>query len=239
MKKLLFAALALVICLTSCVKDEQYPGISITGLGYTPTAVTDYSDVTVKATISSFYAFTATLYYTANDEVKTVVMTPTDEKGVFSAVIPAMPNDTKVVFYVKAVNEKTEALSAEMDYTVGAVAVDYSVLRLNELNGNDKFIELYNSGAEAINLAGCYIEKDETQNWLADASVTIEAGGFLLLYSEDVQMDYPDYPETLIFHSGLSAKKNVRIQLFTPAGNSIDDFNLVDIQMTADRKSVV
>ncbi len=27
---------------------------------------------------------------------------------------------------------------------VGAVAVDYSVLRLNELNGNDKFIEIYN-----------------------------------------------------------------------------------------------
>jgi hypothetical protein len=117
-----------------------------------------------------------------------------------------------------------------MEYTVGAVAVDYSVLRLNELNGNDKFIEIYNAGADAINLNGVYIEKDGTQNWLADNTVKIDAGGYVLLYSEDVQADMPDYPEALIFHSGLSAKKNVRIQLFTPAGVSIDDFNLTNIE---------
>ena len=80
---------------------------------------------------------------------------------------------------------------------------------------------------------GVYIVKDETnQNWTADANVNIEAGGYLLLYSEDVTIEggpQEGYPENLTFHSGLSAKKNVRIQLFTPAGESIDDFNLVDI----------
>lgn len=241
MKKILFVALALIVGLASCVKDEKYPGISITGVSYTPTAVTENTDVTVKAIITSFENFTATLYYMdanlAGGTMTPVEMIPANERDTYAAVIPAMPNDTKVVFYVKAVNDKAEAVSAEMDYTVGAVAVDYSVLRLNELNGNDKFIEIYNAGAEAINMAGCYIEKDAEQNWLGAADVTIEAGGYLLLYSIDVceaeGMPHYGYPESLIFSSGLSAKKNVRIQLFTPAGQSIDDFNLVDIQMTA------
>jgi hypothetical protein len=119
-----------------------------------------------------------------------------------------------------------------MEYTVGAVAIDYSVLRLNELNGNDKFIEIYNTSDEPINLNGVYIEKDGTQNWLADNTVKIDAGGYLLLYSEDVTIEgaaQAGYPESLTFHSGLSAKKNVRIQLFSPAGVSIDDFNLTNI----------
>ena len=237
MKKILFVALALIVGLASCVKDEKYPGINITGVSYTPTAVTENTDVTVKAVITSFETFTATLYYMdANLPGATmtpVEMTPANEKDTYAAVIPAMPNDTKVVFYVKAVNDKAEAVSAEMDYTVGAVSVDYSVLRLNELNGNDKFIEIYNAGAEAINMAGCYIQKDGEQNWLGAADVNIEAGGYLLLYSEDVAADHPEFTENYIFHSGLSAKKPVRIQLFTPAGQSIDDFNLVECVMVA------
>ena len=237
MKKILFVALALIVGLASCVKDEKYPGINITGVSYTPTAVTENTAVTVKAVITSFETFTATLYYMdanlAGGQMNPVEMIPANEKDTYAAVIPAMPNDTKVVFYVKAVNDKAEAVSAEMDYTVGAVSVDYSVLRLNELNGNDKFIEIYNAGAEAINMAGCYIQKDGEQNWLGAADVNIEAGGYLLLYSEDVTADHPEVGENYIFHSGLSAKKPVRIQLFTPAGQSIDDFNLVECVMVA------
>ncbi len=239
MKKILFVALALLVGFASCVKDEQYPGITITEMSYSPTAVTETTPVTVKARITSFDAFTATLFYIdanlAGGQYTAVEMSSSGERNVFEGIIPAMPDGTKIVFYVKAVNDKAEAVSPEMDYTVGAIAVDYSVLRLNELNGNDKFIEIYNAGAEAINMAGCYIEKDGEQNWLATADVTIEAGGYLLLYSIDVceaeGMPHYGYPESLIFSSGLSAKKNVRIQLFTPAGQSIDDFNLVNIDM--------
>ena len=151
------------------------------------------------------------------------------EEDLYTAVIPAQPDGTKVSFYVQAMNGEVTAVSPAMEYEVGAVAIDFSVLRLNELNGNDKFIEIYNTGAEAVNMNGVYIEKDGSQNWVGDKTVVVEPGAYLLLYSEDVTLDHPDVPETLIFHSGLSAKKNVRIQLFTPAGESIDDFNLVDI----------
>ncbi|MBR4146596.1 MAG: lamin tail domain-containing protein [Bacteroidales bacterium] len=233
MKKILFAALALVVVMASCVKDPQYPGVTISNVTYTPTAVQADNDVTVMATITSFNDFIAKLVYTIGEQAPVeVVMTEGTEKGLFTAVIPGQADDVTVSFYIVAEGELV-AKSPVMEYTVGAVALDYSVLRLNELNGNDKFIELYNSGAEALFLNGVYIEKDGTQNWVADNTVSIEAGSYLLLYSEDVSAAHEGYPESLIFHSGLSAKKNVRIQLFTPAGESIDDFNLVDIDQNA------
>ena len=232
MKKIMFVALALLMGLASCVKDKQYPGINISNVSYAPTAVQADDDVTVTATITSFKDFTAKLVYVINEESRELAMTAAED--VYTAVIPAQPDGTKVSFYVQAMNGEVIAASPAMEYEVGAVAIDYSVLRLNELNGNDKFIEIYNAGADAINLNGVYIEKDGAQNWIGDNTVKIEAGAYLVLYSEDVVADHPDVPEALIFHSGLSAKKNVRIQLFTPAGASIDDFNLTAIELNGE-----
>ena len=233
MKKIMFVALALLVGLASCVKDKQYPGINIANVSYAPTAVQATDDVTVTATITSFKDFTAKLVYTIGDENKELAMTAA-ESNLYNAVIPAQPDGTKVSFYVQAMNGEVTAASPVMEYEVGAVAIDYSVLRLNELNGNDKFIEIYNAGTDAINLNGVYIEKDGAQNWIGDNTVKIEAGAYLVLYSEDVVAGHPDVPESLIFHSGLSAKKNVRIQLFTPAGASIDDFNLTAIELNGE-----
>ena len=228
----MFVALALLMGLASCVKDKQYPGITISNVTYNPTAVQENDEVTVTATITSFKEILeAKVVYTINGESLALAMTEGTD-NLYKAVIPAYPDGTTVSFYVEADNNEVTAASPVMEYTVGAVAIDYSVLRLNELNGNDKFIEIYNAGADAINLNGVYIEKDGAQNWLADNTVKIDAGGYLLLYSEDVTIEgaaQAGYPESLTFHSGLSAKKNVRIQLFTPAGVSIDDFNLTNI----------
>ena len=228
MKKILFAAIALIVLMASCVKDPQYPGVTISNVTYNPTAVQADIPVTVTATITSFGEFTAKMVYTATDAAPVeVAMTPSDEKNVFNATIPGFANDVTVSFYVEADGELM-AKSSVYEYTVGAVALDYSGLRLNEINGNDKFIELYNGGAELLPLNGVYIEKDNEQCWAADNTLILEAGAYLLLYSNKVEADHPDYPANLIFNSGLSEKKPVRIQLFTPAGVSIDDFNLVE-----------
>ena len=232
MKKIMFVALALLMGLASCVKDKQYPGITISNVKYTPTAVQADDEVTVTATITSFQKILeAKVVYTIDGESLALAMTEGTD-NLYKAVIPAYPDGTTVSFYVEADNIEVTAASPAMEYTVGAVAIDYSVLRLNELNGNDKFIEIYNTSDEPINLNGVYIEKDGTQNWLADNTVKIDAGGYLLLYSEDVTIEgaaQAGYPESLTFHSGLSAKNNVRIQLFSPAGVYIDDFNLTNI----------
>lgn len=230
----MFVALALLMGLASCVKDKQYPGITISNVTYNPTAVQENDEVTVMATITSFQKIIeAKVVYTIDGESLTLAMTEGTD-NLYKAVIPAFADGTTVSFYVEADNNEVTAASPVMEYTVGAVAVDYSVLRLNELNGNDKFIEIYNAGADAINLNGVYIEKDGAQNWIGDNTVKIDAGAYLVLYSEDVVADHPDVPESLIFHSGLSAKKNVRIQLFTPAGASIDDFNLTAIELNGE-----
>ncbi len=231
MKKILFVALALIIGLASCVKDEKYPGIRITSVNYTPTDVTENTDVTVKAVITSFETFTATLYYMdanlAGGKMETIVMTPTNEKDTYAAVIPAMPSNTKVIFYVKAVNKKAEAISSEMNYTVGSTPFDFSNIVLNELNGDTKFIEIYNKGDLDLPLEGMYICKDgaegiDNAKWIADATVVAPAHGYVLLYSQDVQGDHPEQPANLFFNGGLSGKKTVRIALYMLDGTERD-----------------
>ena len=226
----MFVALALILGLASCVKDKQYPGITISNVSYSPTAVQATTNVTVTATIACFNEFDAKLVYTINNNSENVTMTKSGDK--YSGVIPAQADNTTVTFYVEASNADATAKSASMSYTVGAVQVDYSVLRLNELNGNDKFIEIFNNGTEPIPMRDVTIYKDtEKLVWTGKSAVTIEPGAYLLLYSEDVINDHPELDTTLyMFHSGLSAKKNVRIELKTPAGVDVDDFNLVDIE---------
>ena len=234
MKKIMLVALALLIGLASCVKDKQYPGIKITGVTYAPTQVTEYDDVTVSAAITSFKEFTAKLYYVTDAEPTPVVMN--EVEGLYTAVIPAQPTGTVVQFWIEAENDELLEASSNMEYEVGAVVIDYSGLRLNELNGHDKYIEIYNAGAQAVNMNGVTIYKDtEKLTWTGTRDVNVEPGGYLFLISEDVYLNYPDIDTTLyMFHSGLSAKKNVRIELKTPAGETIDDFNLTEIGLNGE-----
>ena len=100
MKKIMFVALALLMGLASCVKDKQYPGITISNVSYTPTAVQEETPVTVTATITSFKEILeAKVVYTIDEESLTLAMTKGAD-DLYSAVIPAYPDGTKVSFYV-------------------------------------------------------------------------------------------------------------------------------------------
>ena len=232
MKKYVYLAVALllsVVALNSCVKDNLYQGkCSIETVNYAPKFVNEGDAVTVTAFITYIGGgISADLVYSAGGAAeKTVQMTGAETGGDFTAVIPAQPYDCPVEFRVVAKNKDGYTSEAKGKYTVGDVPQDYTKLRLNELNGNDKFIEIYNFGDQKIKLQGVYIQKDEGLNWTGDNRV-LDPGAYLLLYSEDViATDHPDWDPALVFNSGLSAKKNVRIQLFDPSGNSIDDFNI-------------
>jgi hypothetical protein len=105
--------------------------------------------------------------------------------------------------------------------------LDYTNIMLNELNGDTKFIEIYNNGDMDLPLEGMYLMKDDYvagATWTADATIVAPAHGYVLLYSEDVQIDMPEYPEALFFHSGLSSKKTIRMTLFMPDGTVRDEF---------------
>ena len=233
MKRVLYFAVALllsVIALNSCVKDNLYQGkCQIESVNYAPKFVNEGDAVTVTAFITYIGGgISADLVYSAGGAAEvTVPMTGAETGGDFVGVIPAQPYDCPVEFRVVAKNKDGYTSETKGKYTVGDVPQDYTKLRLNELNGNDKFIEIYNAGDQKIKLQGVYIQKDEGLNWTGDNRV-LDPGAYLLLYSEDViATDHPDWDKGLIFNSGLSAKKNVRIQLFDPSGNSIDDFNIL------------
>ena len=244
MKKIMFVALALLVGLASCVKDKQYAGIKISSVKYAPTQVTENDDVTVTATIACLQAFTAKLYYVINDgDLISVDMTEADD--VYTAVIPAQPLGTIVKFHVEAKNNEFVEVSGDTEYEVvengitppGPQTGDYTNLVLNELNGQDhkKFIEIYNAGPVAINMEGVTIYKDtEKLIWTGNSAVNVEAGDYLLLFSEDVFLDYDMDTTLYMFHSGLSAKKNVRIELKSPTGECVGNFNLTNIELNGE-----
>ena len=97
---------------------------------------------------------------------------------------------------------------------------------LNELNGNDKYIELYNAGNAEASLAGWKMYKDgkDSENWTGAEGLTIAAGDYLVLWSEDVADAHPEADASHIFASGLSAKKTVKIELKDAAGKTVDVF---------------
>ena len=226
-------ALALPLLMTSCLKDEVYGGATISDIKST-TAYTADDPVTVTAKVNSLVKVESVniVYKAGSQAEQKVAMTGSGE---YTGVIPAQPMDTEVSFFIEASTSSMTATSATVKYKVGAVPIDYSGLILNELNGNDKFIEIYNRGNDIPTLAGVYIEKDGVNVWVGD-SRPLKKGEYLLLYSEDVTIaggKHEGYPEALIFHSGLSAKKGVRIELKNAGASSVEVFNLATLVKTA------
>ena len=235
MKKLIIASVAILMALSACVKDGIYPYASFSGLENT-IAYDENDDVTVTVKASALMDITEiNLIYTVNQgEPKTVAMTLSGKK--YTAVIPKQAMDAVVTYYVEAKTADAVTTSAVATYTVGVIPIDFTPLKLNELNGNDKFIEVYNSGTADIDMKGVYIEKDGAVKWTAADGSVLKAGKFMLLYSSDVVVTggaQEGYDPTLVFSGGLSAKKAVRVQLFDPKGNSLDDFNLVTVKKAA------
>ncbi|MBQ2247413.1 MAG: lamin tail domain-containing protein [Tidjanibacter sp.] len=113
---------------------------------------------------------------------------------------------------------------------------------LNELSGADKFIELYNTTDEAINLDGLYLVKYDSSKeggksttWTGKGSIMIQPKGFVVLESsdladpaEDGDENYAYESEYHIFKGGLSGKKNVFIELYNAKDEKLSEFKRGD-----------
>lgn len=109
---------------------------------------------------------------------------------------------------------------------------------LNELDGEKKFIELYNNTDEALSLAGYQIVKydskkdgGKTVTWTGAEGMTIAAKGWVVLESSDLKdpaekgdENYQYESENHVFNGGLTAKKNTKIELLNAAGEVADTF---------------
>lgn len=234
MKKIFSALMALaVLTVASCVNDDIYgiPVVSGVEQNY-PLTETEPATISVKA--SSLVGIeTVELFYIVAEKLESMTMALNGD--VYEATVPAQALGTVVKYYVVLKSKSGDSKQTDMmEYEVGNPPIDYTGLVLNELNGNDKFIELYNGSENELNIRNIKILKDAEQKlvWTAP-DMKLAAGEYLLLYSEDVTTKpedgvnkYPDHPTDLIFASGLSAKKAVRITLVKPNGITIiDDFN--------------
>ena len=136
----------MLFAFSSCVKDELYPIPTISELTNT-IAYDETEDVTVTALVSALVPVNeVNLFYKAgSSSVAKVKMEGLGEY--FKGVIPAQPMGTEVTYYVEATTDGGTATSKEASYTVGVIPIDFTPLKLNELNGNDKFIEIINTGS--------------------------------------------------------------------------------------------
>ncbi|MCR5759457.1 MAG: lamin tail domain-containing protein [Bacteroidales bacterium] len=222
MKKIFFIATAAILALTGCVKDEMFKGPStIEKVVFTPEAPTSHDAVTVTATVSGIQAVTsATLKYNDTDAAMT------GSGNSWSAVIPAQADGTEVSFTVTVVNEAGfTTTSDKYSFKVGDPATDWSKLKLNEVSGagadEEKFFELYNGSDFPIKLTGVTINKDEGLTWTGIDGEVVEPKGFFAIIGGKGTTERG-------FSTGFSAKKAVLIELFSPDGNKIDQFQRGD-----------
>lgn len=226
MKKIFsIALLACALVFSSCVKDEVYPFPTVSGVT-TNDGYLKGQEIVVTAKVSALIDVeSVTLNYATDGKNFKQVSMKLNGKN-YEGAIPAQPNDTEVTYFVSArTSAGKESASKPATFKAGKEKVSYKGLVLNELNGSDKFIEIYNGSDKDLDLTGVKMYKDavgevfDGETWVG--SMTIKKGEYLVLWTTGT----PDIDPAYIFNSGLSGKKAVRITLLDPDGGVIDDFN--------------
>lgn len=109
---------------------------------------------------------------------------------------------------------------------------------LNELDANNKFIEIYNTTDKEVSLEGvCLVKYDSTKEggksttWTGAAGMKLAAKAWIYLESSDLadeaeggDPNYEYQSENHVFKGGLSGKKNVKIELCDASGKVLDSF---------------
>lgn len=108
------------------------------------------------------------------------------------------------------------------------VVVDYTQLVLNEINGTaatdpEKYIELYNKGAVAINLNGVQLTYGGAVTWTGDATQDIAPDGYFVVLGTKKGTN----PGSMM-SEGLSAGKNIKVQLLSPEDTALQTFQRGD-----------
>ena len=114
----------------------------------------------------------------------------------------------------------------------GAVEADYTKLVLNEVSGNNKFVEIYNSGTAAIPLAGVKLQRNNGpaeggSEWVGTASDAIPAGAYrLFLFNSFTPADLETNPAYVGWKvsSGISSGQVLKVAIVDPEGTPISVF---------------
>ena len=220
----------------SCVKDELYNGpATISNLAFTPSSVTPDDVVTVTATVTSINGVeSVNIMYSANAGTYTAIPMTAGADNSYTGTIPKQVDQTNIAFYVKA-KTKTgiENNSAEKTYKVGAIPPNYAAIVLNEVDGNTKYVELFNNSAAPVNITGMIILKntvslkkeDGTPNWSVPTGTILPANGYGIIKCSGYTATAD--PAAIIIGTvgdGMSAKQTLLLELTKPDGTVISTF---------------
>jgi hypothetical protein len=174
-----------------------------------PTAV---DEVTITATISDAGGITdARIRYSAGlpgwSEVEMfddgAHGDGTAQDGLYGGVLPAQPDDTVVLYFVTATDDRgTGSLDppgapAEVySYVVGQAPpplvvnefmADNETTVADEAGEFEDWVEIHNTGTEAVDLSDMYLTDDLSfrDKWKFAAGTTIPAGGYLLVWCDN------------------------------------------------------
>jgi len=100
--------------------------------------------------------------------------------------------------------------------------VDYTNLVINEVDGNGKFVEIYNKGTESLSLENVVLVKNESGVWWKGVAATsISAGGYYVIAQSGGTATFDEDTGG----SGISAKQTLKFELKDPNANVIDQFS--------------
>ena len=120
-------------------------------------------------------------------------------------------------------------------------APDYTKLILNEVSGNNKYVEIYNSGTAAISLAGVKLQRNDGptaggSEWVGKESDAIPAGAYrLFLFNSYTPADLNTnaaYTGWTVA-SGISSGQILKVAIVDPSGKAVCVFIRGDVPLPA------
>jgi len=145
----------------------------------------------------------------------------TDDYAITDKSYSRIPDGTGPFYFTTPTPNTTNGTSTAGLKLVPSSKIDYTQLVINEIDGNGKFVEIYNKGSVAISLTDVTLVKNESGTWWTGGAVSIAAGGYYTI-SQSGQSD-PGASETT-GASGISPKQNLKFQLKAPNATEIDVF---------------
>ena len=211
----------------------------ITGFGRDVSSVTPTDNVTVSATVTpsaTSAISTVVIKWTLNGTAQSDINMTKGSGNVYSAQILAKAVDSVVTYKVLATNALSETNSTTVEnYTVVNAPVDYTKLVLNEISGNNKFVEIYNSGDVDIPMQGVKLQRNDGQSeWVGKASDSIPAKTYRLILFNSPSTGLTTNPAYTgwTVSSGISAGQILKVAIVDPVGIPVDVFIRGDVPLS-------
>ena len=115
------------------------------------------------------------------------------------------------------------------DFTASSAPVEIANVKFNEVDCQNKKIEIYNAGSKAVDIAGYVLTKDDKDQWTVPAGMgAIPAGGFVVYTAKSAtDAEGPTF--------GVSGTKGFDLKIAAPDGTAVDHVdNLTSIVTVED-----